>query len=73
VKNVATKEAFAVSIQMLWSTKETAGRLRVSEVTVIRLHDQGLLKGVVIAQRARKRILRFRPETVEKFIASRER
>lgn len=58
--------------ETLWSAKETGRRIGVSGVTVIRLHDQGLLKGVVIAQRERKRILRFRPETVEKFIASRE-
>ena len=59
--------------QSLWTAKETGQRLGVSEVTVIRLHDAGLLKGVVIAQRARKRLLRFRPETVERFLASREK
>ena len=56
----------------LLSVKTVAEQLNVAPVTVIRLHDTGLLKGVVVVQRERKRILRFRPETVEKFIASRE-
>jgi len=56
----------------LLTTKEVAEQLDVAPVTVIRLHDEGMLKGVVLAQRERRRILRFRPEAVERFITSRE-
>lgn len=56
----------------LLTPKETGARLGVSEVTVIRLFEAGTLAGVIVAQRERKRILRFRPEAVEKFITSRE-
>ena len=56
----------------LLTTKAVADQLDVSAVTVLRLHDQGLLTGVVITESKHKRTIRFRPETVEKFIASRE-
>ena len=57
----------------LHSVKKTAEQLDVAPVTVIRLVDQGLLSAVIIAQRKRKRLLRFRPEAIERFIANRER
>jgi excisionase family DNA binding protein len=56
----------------LLSAKDVAQRLGVSPVTVLRLADAGSLPAVEVAKRERKRILRFRPETVEKFINSRE-
>ena len=56
----------------LLTTKEVAERLNVSAVTVLRLADAGSLPAIEVAKRERKRILRFRPETVEKFIANRE-
>ena len=48
-------------------------RLGVSALTVIRLADAGALAAVEVAKRERRRILRFRPETVEKFISTREK
>lgn len=56
----------------LLSAKDVAQRLGVSPVTVLRLVDAGTLPAVEVAKRERKRILRFRPETIEKFITSRE-
>jgi excisionase family DNA binding protein len=56
----------------LLSAKAVAERLGVSPVTVLRLADAGALPAVEVAKREHKRILRFRPETVEKFINSRE-
>jgi len=56
----------------LLTAKEVAHRLGVSALTVIRLADAGALPAVEVAKRKRRRILRFRLETVEKFIASRE-
>lgn len=56
----------------LRTPKETADRLNVAPVTVLRLFDAGVLPGVVIRTGARKRIIRFREEALEKFIISRE-
>jgi Helix-turn-helix domain len=56
----------------LLTTKAVADQLNISPVTVLRLHDQGLLRGVVITESEQKRTIRFRPETLEKFITSRE-
>jgi hypothetical protein len=60
-------------VQQLLSIKATAEYLDVSPLTVIRLYDAKILPGVLIAQRGRKRILKFRPEALEKFVASREK
>jgi len=57
----------------LLSVKDVAQMLGVSTPTIFRLADAGALPTVVIAQRARKRILRFRPEAVEKFVLGREK
>ncbi len=57
----------------LLNAKDVGSLLGVSPVTVLRLADSGELPAVQIAQRERKRIIRFRQEAVEKFIASRER
>ena len=57
----------------LFTAKDVAERLGVSALTVIRLADSGTLSAVEVAKRERRRILRFRPETVEKFITSREK
>lgn len=62
-----------MNAQSLLSPKETALRLGVSEVTVIRLFNAGTLSGVVLAQSERRRIIRFRPDAVERFIQNRER
>jgi excisionase family DNA binding protein len=56
----------------LRTPKEAADRLNVAPVTVLRLFDAGVLPGVVIRAGARKRIIRFREESLEKFITSRE-
>ena len=56
----------------LLTAKDVAGRLGVSALTVIRLADAGVLPAIEVAKRERRRILRFRPETVERFITSRE-
>jgi excisionase family DNA binding protein len=56
----------------LLSAKDVAARLGVSPVTVLRLADSGALPAVEVAKREHKRILRWQPETVDKFIASRK-
>jgi excisionase family DNA binding protein len=56
----------------LLTTKKVADQLDVSPPTVIRLADAGVLDAVEVAKHGRRRILRFRPEAVEKFITSRE-
>jgi len=61
-----------VLIVTLYTPTETAEKLKVKPVTVLRLFDSGALPGVVLKQGARKRIIRFREEAVEKFISSRE-
>jgi len=54
-------------------TPKAAGEvLGVAPVTVLRLHNSGALQGVVVRQGERKRIIRFREETLQKFITSRE-
>lgn len=60
-------------MQTLLRVKRVAEILDLSAASVYRLADQGLLQAVVVAQRERKRILRFRPEAIERFIRSRER
>lgn len=57
----------------LLTAKDVAARLGVSALTVIRLANAGTLPAVEVARRKRRRILRWRPETVEKFISSREK
>jgi hypothetical protein len=57
----------------LVSVKAAAAALDVAPITVLRLFDAGVLPGIVVAQRARKRIIKFRPETLQRFITSRER
>jgi hypothetical protein len=57
----------------LVSVKTAGDILDLAPVTVLRLFDQGVLPGIIIAQRARKRIIKFRPEVLERFIANRER
>ena len=56
----------------LYTPTEVAERLNIKPITVIRLFDAGALQGVVIRAGAKKRTIRFRPETVEKFIVARE-
>jgi excisionase family DNA binding protein len=57
----------------LLTTKEVAVRLGISTLTVIRLANSGMLPAVDVTQRMRRRLLRFRPETVETFITSCEK
>jgi excisionase family DNA binding protein len=54
----------------LLSVKDVAQMLGVSTPTVLRLADAGTLPAVVVTQRQRKRLIRFRLESVEKFITS---
>ena len=57
----------------LRTVKEVAQELDVSPITVIRLADAGSLPAVEVHKGERRRILRFRPESVEKFITTREK
>lgn len=57
----------------LLTAKDVAQRLGISPLTVIRLADAGSLPAVEVHRGARRRILRFRSETVEKFITFREK
>jgi excisionase family DNA binding protein len=57
----------------LLTAKDVAERLGVSALTVIRLADAGALAAVEVHRGERRRILRFRAETVEKFITTREK
>ena len=57
----------------LLTAQDVADRLGVSALTVIRLADAGALADVEVAKRQRRRSLRFRPESVEKFISTREK
>ena len=59
-------------IVKLLTPKAVSEVLGVAPITVLRLHDAGALAGVVIRQGARKRVIRFREETLQKFIAARE-
>lgn len=61
-----------VSTVKLLTPKEVAERLSVSSLTVIRLADAGALPVVEVTKQRHRRTRRFRPEAVEKFIASRE-
>ena len=57
----------------LLTPKDVAQMLGVSPVTVLRLADAGALPAVEVARGQRKRLLRWRPEAVEKFITAREK
>lgn len=59
-------------MQSLLTAEQTIALLGISKPTLYRLHDAGILPAVEIARRQRKRLLRWRPETVEKFIMARE-
>jgi hypothetical protein len=37
------------------------------------MHDAGILRGIEIVHGRRKRLLRWRPEAIEKFVSSREK
>jgi excisionase family DNA binding protein len=56
----------------LLSPKDVSERLGVSPLTVIRLADEGSLQAVEVHKGAQRRLLRFRPETIEQFITARE-
>jgi hypothetical protein len=58
---------------VLRTPKQTGERIGISSITVLRLFDAGALAGVVVHAGKRKRIVRFRDEAIERFIASRER
>jgi len=58
-------------MQKLLTAIQTKEILNVSTPTLYRLHDQNILRAVEIARRGRKRILRWRPEVIEKFVAER--
>lgn len=57
----------------LLTPTDIADRLKVKPVTVLRMFDAGILPGIVLRQGLRKRVIRFREEAIERFIASRER
>jgi predicted DNA-binding transcriptional regulator AlpA len=60
-------------IRNLLKAKQVKELLGLSDPTLYRLHDSGLLRAIEISHGARKRILRWRPETIEKFISDREK
>jgi hypothetical protein len=55
-------------VQTLFTTGQAQARLALSRATLYRLHDAGILPAVEVVRRGRKRILRWRPETLEEFI-----
>ena len=57
----------------LLTTRDVQSYTRLSRPTVIRLHDSGALPAVEVLKRNRKRLLRWRPETVQQFIEEREK
>jgi excisionase family DNA binding protein len=59
-------------MQPLHTVEQTSQILGVSKPTIYRLVAQGVLPAVIIARRARKKIIRFRQEAIEKFIRERE-
>ena len=59
--------------QSLLTAEQTTERLNVSRSTLYRLHDEGLLRAVEIVLRKRKRLLRWRVDIIEKFIADRSK
>lgn len=59
-------------MQPLHTVEQASRLLGVSKPTIYRLVDQGVLPAVIIARRARKKIIRFRQEVIEKFIRERE-
>ena len=59
-------------MQKLLTAAQTKELLNISTPTLYRLHNEGILRAVEVVLRKRKRLLRWRPETVEKFIAARE-
>ena len=59
-------------MQPLLKARNVKELAALSVSTIYRLHDEGIIRAVEIAARKRKRILRWRLETMEAFIASRE-
>ena len=59
-------------MQALLTAIKVKDLVGISAPTLYRLHDAGILPAVEVARRERKRILRWRPETVERFIKERE-
>lgn len=57
----------------LFTASEAAKKLNVNPITIIRLFDAGLLPGIVLRAGAQRRMIRFRPETLEKYLATREK
>ena len=60
-------------MEKLLKAAQVADRLGTGLSTIYKLVDDGLLPAVVIRQGLRKTCLRFRPESVDYFIRSRER
>jgi len=57
----------------LLTPKAVGEQLGLSALSVIRLADSGVLPVVEVRRGERRRVLRFRPESVERFIVSREK
>lgn len=57
----------------LFTPSEAAEKLKVKTVTVVRMFDDGVLPGIILRRGARKRVIRFREESIEKFLNSREK
>ena len=55
------------------TVKEAGEKLRLHPSTVLKLFDAGVLPGIVLTKGMRKRVVRFRLEAVEEFLASQER
>ena len=59
-------------MQSLLTAPQTRGVLNISNPTLDRLNDQGTLPAIASAKRQRKRMLRWRRETMEWWITSRK-
>lgn len=55
----------------LYTPSEIADQLKLKPCTILRLFDDGALSGIVVRQGARKRVVRFREEDLEKFLTTR--
>jgi len=58
--------------EQLKTVRQAATRLNTSPATIYRLVDAKLLPAVILAKGRNKRIIRFRAESIERFIKNRE-
>ena len=75
-------EALSVPVWVLWfvavligallTPTEAGEKLKLKPITVIRFFDAGILPGIILSRGARKRVIRFREESIDKLLTSRE-